>query len=81
MIDKTGQMGVPVIFTRYVYSKGMVDFGPIRGIKAAARVANNSLGYGTDEIELIDELDVQPDEIIIDKSRPSSFGDSRRQPA
>lgn len=80
LVKLARQMGVPVIFTRYVYSKGMVDFGPIRGIKAAARVANNSLGYGTEEIELIDELDVQPDEIVIDKSRPSSFYGTRLEP-
>jgi len=72
--------GVPVIFTRYVYSVGMVDFGPIRGKKAQERVAANSLGYGTEEIELIPELGARPDEVVIDKSRPSAFYGTRLEP-
>jgi ureidoacrylate peracid hydrolase len=72
--------GVPVIFTRYVYSVGMVDFGPIRGRKAAERVAANSLGYGSDEVEIIPELNVRPNEVVIDKSRPSSFYGTRLEP-
>lgn len=73
-------VGVPVIFTRYVYSPGMVDFGPIRGHMAKERVATNSLGHGTEEIEVIDELGVRPDEVVIDKSRPSSFYGTRLEP-
>ncbi len=72
--------GVPVIFTRYVYSVGMVDFGPIRGKKAAERVAANSLGHGTAEIELIAELQARPEEVVIDKSRPSAFYATRLEP-
>ncbi|ROP56888.1 MULTISPECIES: cysteine hydrolase family protein [unclassified Rathayibacter] len=72
--------GVPVIFTRYVYMPGMVDFGPVRGAKAAERIASNSLGAGTDEIELIPELEARPDEIVIDKSRPSAFYGTRLEP-
>ena len=80
LVKLARSMGVPVIFTRYVYSKGMVDFGPVRGIKAAQRVSSNSLGYGTEEIEVIAELEVRPDEIVIDKSRPSSFYGTRLEP-
>jgi ureidoacrylate peracid hydrolase len=71
---------VPVIFTRYVYSVGMVDFGPIRGKKAEERVASNSLGYGTAEVEIIPELGVLPTDVVIDKSRPSSFYATRLEP-
>ncbi|TDL44014.1 cysteine hydrolase family protein [Microbacterium oleivorans] len=72
--------GVPVIFTRYVYHDGMVDFGPIRGVKAQDRVASNSLGAGEPEIEIIDELAPLPGEIVIDKSRPSAFYGTRLEP-
>ncbi len=72
--------GVPVIFTRFVYMPGMVDFGKKYGAKAEEREKIQSLAYGTDEIALIDELDVQPGDIIIDKSRPSAFYGTRIEP-
>jgi len=80
LVEDARAAGVPIIFTRYVYSPGMVDFGPIRGVRAAERVASNSLGYGTEEIELLPELGVLPDEIVIDKSRPSAFYGTRLEP-
>ena len=80
LVELARQSGVPVIFTRYVYHKGMVDFGPIRGAKSQERVASNSLGAGTEEIEVIAELGVRDDEIVIDKSRPSSFYGTRLEP-
>lgn len=80
LVDAARAAGVPVIFTRYVYSPGMVDFGVTTGAKAADRIAANSLGYGTDEIELIPELGVRPDEVVIDKSRPSAFYGTRLEP-
>ncbi|WP_158585616.1 cysteine hydrolase family protein [Pseudooceanicola sediminis] len=72
--------GIPVIFTRYVYMPGMVDFGLHRGAKGDERLTNGSLGFGTEEIEVIDELGVRPDDIVIDKSRPSSFYGTRLEP-
>jgi ureidoacrylate peracid hydrolase len=72
--------GIPVIFTRYVYMDGMVDFGFVRGERAEERVAGQSLAAGSEEIELLAELDPQPGEIIIDKSRPSAFYGTRLEP-
>ncbi|NQW90091.1 MULTISPECIES: isochorismatase family cysteine hydrolase [unclassified Curtobacterium] len=80
LVDAARAAGVPVIFTRYVYSPGMVDFGVTKGAKATDRIAANSLGYGTDEIELIPELGARPDEVVIDKSRPSAFYGTRLEP-
>jgi ureidoacrylate peracid hydrolase len=80
LVRAAREAGVPVIFTRYVYMPGMVDFGPVRGAKAAERVADSSLAHGTDEIELIPELEARPDEIVIDKSRPSAFYGTRLEP-
>jgi ureidoacrylate peracid hydrolase len=71
--------GVPVIFTRYVYSEGMVDVGAPTG-EGVRKPLENSLGAGMDEIELISELEVQPGEIVIDKSRPSAFYGTRLEP-
>jgi ureidoacrylate peracid hydrolase len=80
LVDMARSNEVPVIFTRYVYSVGMVDFGPIRGKKAQERVNSNSLGYGTEEVEIIPELGVRSTEVVIDKSRPSSFYATRLEP-
>lgn len=80
LVNLAREAGVPVIFTRYVYSVGMVDFGHKYGARAEDRKATNSLGFGTDEIELIPELGVRPDEVVIDKSRPSSFYGTRLEP-
>lgn len=71
---------VPVIFTRYVYMPGMVDFGVTRGARARERAEGGSLGFGTGEIELIPELEVRADDIVIDKSRPSAFYGTRLEP-
>jgi ureidoacrylate peracid hydrolase len=80
LVEMARAAGVPVMFTRYVYSPGMVDFGPIRHAKDAMRKSSDSLGYGTEEIEIIKELNVRPNEIVIDKSRPSSFYATRLEP-
>ncbi|PIL17145.1 hypothetical protein P775_24785 [Puniceibacterium antarcticum] len=80
LVEMARAAGIPVIFTRYVYMPGMVDFGLHRGAKGEDRLANKSLGFGTGEIEVIDELGARPDDIIIDKSRPSSFYGTRLEP-
>lgn len=80
LVNLARACGVPVIFTRYVYMPGMVDFGCMVGVAPEDRKRSNSLGHGTEEIELIPELGVQPDEIVIDKSRPSAFYGTRLEP-
>jgi ureidoacrylate peracid hydrolase len=80
LVNLARAAGVPVIFTRYVYSVGMVDFGRKYGARADDRKNSNSLGFGTEEIEIIPELGVRPDEVVIDKSRPSSFYGTRLEP-
>lgn len=80
LLELARAAGVPVIFTRYVYSVGMVDFERRSGPRAERRRAANSLGYGTDEVELIPELAPRPDEVVIDKSRPSAFYATRLEP-
>ncbi|WP_395815677.1 cysteine hydrolase family protein [Devosia sp.] len=80
LVNLARASGVPVIFTRYVYMPGMVDFGALHGVAPEARLASNSLGFGTEEIELIPELGARPDEVVIDKSRPSAFYGTRLEP-
>jgi ureidoacrylate peracid hydrolase len=80
LVNLARASGVPVIFTRYVYMPGMVDFGARHGVAPEARIKLNSLGHGTEEIEVIEELAPRPGEIIIDKSRPSAFYGTRLEP-
>ncbi len=80
LVEMARAAGIPVIFTRYVYMPGMVDFGLHRGAKGDERLSTQSLGFGTEEIEVIDELGATPEDIIIDKSRPSSFYGTRLEP-
>lgn len=80
LVEIARKAGVPVIFTRYIYAKGLSDFPLHRRARNEKRIALNSLGEGTEEIEIIDELAPRPDEIVIDKSRPSSFYGTRLEP-
>lgn len=80
LVEAARAAGVPVIFTRYVYMPGMADFGRRFGPTAEQRQNANSLAHGTEEIEIIDELHVQPDDLVIDKSRPSAFYGTRLEP-
>lgn len=80
LVDLARQAGVPIVFTRYVYTRGMVDFALHRRARNQMRIHLNSLCEGSEEIELIPELDVRPQEIVIDKARASSFYGTRLQP-
>jgi ureidoacrylate peracid hydrolase len=80
LVDLARTAGVPVIFTRFVYAYGLSDFPLHRRARNAARLRLNSLGEGTEEIELLPELEARPNEIVIDKSRPSSFYGTRLEP-
>ncbi|WP_407493796.1 cysteine hydrolase family protein [Pseudooceanicola sp. MF1-13] len=80
LVNMARAAGVPVIFTRYVYHPGMVDFGLHKGARGEDRLKAETLAFGTEEIEVIDELDPRPDDLVIDKSRPSSFYGTRLEP-
>jgi ureidoacrylate peracid hydrolase len=74
------EANVPVIFTRFVYTKNMRDFPVHRRDRNARRIELLSLGEDQDEIGILPELTPRPDEIVIDKSRPSSFYGTRLEP-
>lgn len=80
LLEIARSAGIPVIFTRFVFSKDMVDFPRHRRERNSLRINSNSLGEGTDEINLLPELEARPNEIVIDKSRPSSFYGTRLEP-
>jgi ureidoacrylate peracid hydrolase len=72
--------GVMIIFTRYVYLPEYADGGLMRGLGMAGMAASGQLAYGTKDVELISEFDVTDTDLVIDKSRPSSFYGTRLDP-
>ncbi|WP_332719482.1 cysteine hydrolase family protein [Pelagibacterium mangrovi] len=74
------EAGIPVIFTRFVYAPDMIDFPRHRRARNARRIELLSLAQEQAEVDLIEELAVMPNELVIDKSRPSSFYGTRLEP-
>lgn len=79
LVEAAREVGVPVIFTRYVYLPDNAD-----RLDARPRVpvppGYRTLEFGSPEIEIIPELKPKPEEIVIDKSRTSSFYGTRLEP-
>lgn len=74
------QAGVPVMWTRYVYAPGLVDGGLLANELVPAMKEAGSLVDGTWDAEIIPALAPHEGEIVIDKSRPSSFYGTRLEP-
>ncbi|WP_141578365.1 cysteine hydrolase family protein [Actinomadura sp. WMMA1423] len=72
--------GVPVIFTRYVFQPGYADGGVLPNHIVPAMKEVGSLAAGSWDAEIIDELAPAEGEVVIDKSRPSSFYGTRLEP-
>lgn len=71
---------VPVIFTRYVYMADYSDAGLLPTVLVPAMKQVGSLAAGSWDAEIIDELAPGPGDLVIDKSRPSSFYGTRLEP-
>jgi ureidoacrylate peracid hydrolase len=69
------EIGMPVVFTRHGHSAGYEDMGRSASaypISALVR-ARNGLVRGSWDHDIIDELDPQPADIVVDKTRLDSF--------
>lgn len=66
-------LGLPVIFTRYVYRPDHADGGILVRYLAPALGAEGHLAAGTWDVEIVDELAPLPAEFVVDKNRPSAF--------
>ena len=80
LVDAARKAGVPVIYTRYVFHPGYVDGGILPNHIVPAMKEVGSLAAGTWDAEIIDELAPAEGELVIDKSRPSSFYGTRLEP-
>lgn len=75
------ELSIPVIFTRYVYLPGYADGGLVTSELLPAMRDVDALIQGSWDADIIAELAPRTDEIVIDKSRPSSFYGTRLEPA
>jgi len=74
------EAGVPVIYTRYTYQPGFADGGLLPNEFVPAMKEVGSLVNGTWDAEIVPALTPAEGEIVIDKSRPSSFYGTRLEP-
>jgi ureidoacrylate peracid hydrolase len=70
---------VPVIYTRYIYMPDYAD-APPRDAEAYRTMPGGFLGFGNWDAQITDDLAPSPGDIVIDKSRPSSFYGTRLEP-
>jgi len=80
LVDAAHAAGVPVIYTRYVFQPDYADGGVLPNHIVPAMKEVGSLAAGSWDAEIIDELAPAEGEIVIDKSRPSSFYGTRLEP-
>lgn len=80
LVDAARAAQVPVIYTRYVYMPDYSDAGILPTELVPAMKEVGSLTTGSWDAEIIDALAPLPGDVIIDKSRPSSFYGTRLEP-
>ena len=66
-------VGVPVLFTRYVYRPDYADGGLLVDELMPGLKTHQALQAGSWDADVIDALTPEPGERVIDKNRPSAF--------
>jgi len=72
LVETAREAGIPVIFTRYVLEEDFSDGGVLLDLMPEMAEAE-ALVEGSWDMEIVPELAPEPDDIVIDKNRPSSF--------
>jgi ureidoacrylate peracid hydrolase len=67
--------GIPIFFTRYTLNADYSDAGLILELFPAIKDAGGMI-RGTWDADIVDVLEVRPDEVVIDKTRYSAFYDT-----
>lgn len=80
LVEAARNAGVPVIFTRYVYQPGYVDGGLLPHELVPQMIEAQSLLDGTWDAEIVPSLAPADGEVVISKSRPSSFYGTQLEP-
>jgi ureidoacrylate peracid hydrolase len=80
LIDAAHRAGVPVIFTRFAYQAGYADAG-VTNRELFPRIREHrGLEAGSWDAELLADMPVSDGDLIIEKSRYSSFYGTRLEP-
>lgn len=80
LVDAAREIGVPVIWTRYVYRPDYSDGGLLVTDLLPAIKDIRSLEDGTWDAEILEDLTPAEDEVVIDKNRYSAFYGTRLEP-
>jgi ureidoacrylate peracid hydrolase len=80
LVAAAREAGVPVIFTRYVYMADYSDGGLLPNQLVPAMREVNALAAGSWDADIIPALKPRDGDVIIDKSRPSSFYGTQLEP-
>jgi ureidoacrylate peracid hydrolase len=80
LMDAAHATGALVVLTRYVHLPDNADGQPGRGLDRYLPPRPDHLAHGTWDIEIDDRLAPSDGDIVIDKSRPSSFYGTRLEP-
>jgi ureidoacrylate peracid hydrolase len=73
LVDAAHEVGVPVIFTRYILRPDLKDAGMLLHAEKPALIGTRSLTYGSWDAEIVDELKPEEGDFVIDKTRYSAF--------
>lgn len=73
LVAAARRAGVPVIHTRYVYQPGHSDGGLLVDALMPELKAENALIDGDWDAETVAAFVARPDDLVIDKNRPSAF--------
>jgi ureidoacrylate peracid hydrolase len=80
LVTAARQVGVPVIYTRYVYMPGYIDGGLVPNVLLPAMKEVEALANASWDAEIVPELAPEPGDVVIDKSRPSAFYGTQLEP-
>lgn len=80
LVDAARAADVPVVFTRYVYMADYRDGGLLPNELVPAMREVDALVAGSWDAEIVTELTPQAGDVVIDKSRPSSFYGTQLEP-
>ncbi|MCK5891442.1 MAG: cysteine hydrolase [Aeromicrobium sp.] len=80
LVDAARTADVPVVFTRYVYMADYRDGGLLPNELVPAMREVDALVAGSWDAEIVEELTPHAGDVVIDKSRPSSFYGTQLEP-
>jgi len=72
VVEAARDTGVPVVFTRFVYSDDYADGGVFLALRPE-KVEEEALVEGSWDVEVVPALAPESSDIVVDKNWPSSF--------